>query len=107
MENAARKAGIDWKQNCIRHSYCSYAVATKGLDWTALQADHFTPLLIPPTSSRNDSGMPDTAKKPAAKKTPAARKPGAKTTAPTATASEATQAMLAPVVPPYKKAANL
>jgi hypothetical protein len=45
MENAARKAGIDWKQNCICHSFCSYTVATQGLDWTALQADHSTKML--------------------------------------------------------------
>jgi integrase len=43
---ASHVAGIvQWKQNCIRHSFCSYAVATKGLDWTALQADHSTKML--------------------------------------------------------------
>jgi integrase len=36
---------VPWKQNCIRHSFCSYAVAIKGLDWTALQADHSTKML--------------------------------------------------------------
>jgi integrase len=45
LENAATAAGIEWKQNCLRHSFCSYAVATKGLDWTALQADHSTKML--------------------------------------------------------------
>jgi integrase len=43
---ASQAAGIvPWKQNCVRHSFCSYAVATKGLDWTALQADHSTKML--------------------------------------------------------------
>jgi integrase len=43
---ASHTAGIiSWKQNCIRHSFCSYAVAVKGLDWTALQADHSTKML--------------------------------------------------------------
>jgi integrase len=45
MTNAALVAGIKWKQNCLRHSFCSYAVALKGLDWTALQADHSTRML--------------------------------------------------------------
>jgi hypothetical protein len=45
MGNAAAKAGIVWKQNCIRHSFCSYAVAVKGLDWTAIRADHSTRML--------------------------------------------------------------
>jgi integrase len=45
MTNAALVAGIKWKQNCLRHSFCSYAVAVKGLDWTALQADHSTRML--------------------------------------------------------------
>jgi integrase len=45
LENAAAAAGIEWKQNCLRHSFCSYAVATKGLDWTALQADHSAKML--------------------------------------------------------------
>lgn len=40
MHNAATKANIVWKQNCLRHSFCSYAVAVKGLEWTADQADH-------------------------------------------------------------------
>jgi hypothetical protein len=30
-ETAAAGAKIDWKQNCLRHSFCSYAVALKGL----------------------------------------------------------------------------
>jgi integrase len=38
---ASHAAGIvPWKQNCIRHSFCSYGVAAKGLEWTAIQADH-------------------------------------------------------------------
>jgi Transmembrane secretion effector len=64
----------------------------------------FTPLLILPTSSRNDSGIPDTAKKPATKKTPAARKPAGKAPTPIATASAVTKAMLAKVERAYKKA---
>jgi integrase len=41
--NARLTAGIDpWKQNCIRHSFCSYAVA---VNWTATQADHDTKIL--------------------------------------------------------------
>jgi integrase len=44
-QNAARAAGIVWKHNCLRHSFCSYAVAVKGLDWTAIQADHDTKIL--------------------------------------------------------------
>jgi hypothetical protein len=56
------------------------------------------------TSSRNDSGMPDTAKKPAVKKTPAARKPAAKAPTPTGTASVVTKAMLAKIGRAYKKA---
>ena len=63
----------------------------------------FTPLLIPPTSSRNDSGMPNTAKKPAEKKTPAVRETAAKAPAPTATASAVTRAMLAKVGRAYKE----
>lgn len=45
MTNAALAAGIKWKQNCLRHSFCSYAVAVKGLDWTAMEADHSTKML--------------------------------------------------------------
>jgi integrase len=40
MEDAAKKAGITWKQNVLRHSFCSYGVALRGLEWTADQADH-------------------------------------------------------------------
>jgi integrase len=41
MNEAADKANIiPWPQNVLRHSFCSYAVALKGLTWTALQADH-------------------------------------------------------------------
>jgi hypothetical protein len=39
-ETAAAGAKMDWKQNCLRHSFCSYAVAQKGLEWTSNQADH-------------------------------------------------------------------
>jgi len=39
--NAAKAAGIvPWPQNGLRHSFCSYAVALKGFDWTSTQADH-------------------------------------------------------------------
>jgi integrase len=41
FESAAKKAGIlPWPQNALRHSFCSYAVASRGFDWTAAQADH-------------------------------------------------------------------
>ena len=41
MNEAADKANIiPWPQNVLRHSFCSYAVALKGLTWTSLQADH-------------------------------------------------------------------
>jgi integrase len=40
MEETTEKAGLMWKQNVIRHSFCSHAVALKGLSWTATQADH-------------------------------------------------------------------
>jgi integrase len=29
---ATRASDITWKQNCLRHSFCSYGVAAKGLD---------------------------------------------------------------------------
>jgi integrase len=35
METAVARAKIEWKQNCLRHSFCSYAVALKGLEWTS------------------------------------------------------------------------
>jgi integrase len=39
--NAAKAAEIvPWPQNGLRHSFCSYAVALKGFDWTSTQADH-------------------------------------------------------------------
>jgi hypothetical protein len=38
--DAAKKAGITRKQNVLRHSFCSYGVALRGLEWTADQADH-------------------------------------------------------------------
>ena len=40
-EHAAREAGIiPWPQNAFRHSFCSYAVKARGLEWTVDQADH-------------------------------------------------------------------
>jgi integrase len=40
-EKACEKANIEkWPQNVLRHSFCSFAVAAKGLVWTAIQADH-------------------------------------------------------------------
>jgi hypothetical protein len=45
METAAARAKIVWKQNCLRHSFCSYAVALKGLEWTSDQADHSIAIL--------------------------------------------------------------
>ena len=40
MENAVEKARIEWPHNCLRHSFCSHAVALHGFTWTSLQADH-------------------------------------------------------------------
>jgi integrase len=45
METAVAGAKIQWKQNCLRHSFCSYAVALKGLEWTSDQADHSIAIL--------------------------------------------------------------
>lgn len=45
MEKAVAGAKIEWKQNCLRHSFCSYAVALKGLEWTSDQADHSIAIL--------------------------------------------------------------
>jgi hypothetical protein len=46
LSAAARAAGIvPWRQNCLRHSFCSYSVALKGFDWTATQADHSVKML--------------------------------------------------------------
>jgi integrase len=46
FENAAKAAGIvPWPQNGLRHSFCSYAVALKGFEWTAAQADHSVAML--------------------------------------------------------------
>ena len=40
MTEAAKIAAISpWPQNVLRHSFCSYAVALRGLTWTAGQAD--------------------------------------------------------------------
>lgn len=63
-----------------------------------------TPVRASLTNNRNDSRMPDTAKKPAATKTSAARKPATKAPAPTTTASTVTKAMLAKVGRAFKKA---
>ena len=41
FEKAAKDSNLlPWRQNCLRHSFCSYAVAKKGFEWTAAQADH-------------------------------------------------------------------
>jgi integrase len=46
FENAAKAAGIvPWPQNGLRHSFCSYAVALKGFEWTSMQADHSMQML--------------------------------------------------------------
>jgi hypothetical protein len=31
---------LPWRQNCLRHSFCSHAVASNGFEWTSAQADH-------------------------------------------------------------------
>lgn len=46
FEAAAKNAEIiPWRQNALRHSFCSYAVASKGFEWTAAQADHSVRML--------------------------------------------------------------
>jgi integrase len=46
LQNTAKAAGIvPWPQNGLRHSFCSYAVALKGFEWTATQADHSVAML--------------------------------------------------------------
>jgi hypothetical protein len=45
MANAVEKAGIEWPHNCLRHSFCSHAVALHGFTWTSLQADHSESML--------------------------------------------------------------
>jgi integrase len=46
FEAAAKNAEImPWRQNALRHSFCSYAVASKGFEWTAEQADHSVRML--------------------------------------------------------------
>ena len=37
--------GIKWPSNVLRHSFCSYAVAVRGIAWTAEQADHSEAML--------------------------------------------------------------
>jgi integrase len=36
---------MKWPQNVLRHSFCSYSVAIKGLAWTAEQANHSETIL--------------------------------------------------------------
>ena len=46
LTRAAKIAGIvPWPQNGLRHSFCSYAVALRGSEWTAAQADHSVQML--------------------------------------------------------------
>jgi integrase len=46
MQRAKKAAGIiHWPQNALRHSFCSYAVALRGFEWTADQADHSVKML--------------------------------------------------------------
>jgi integrase len=46
LERAAKAAGIvPWPQNVLRHSFCSYAVALRGFEWTSAQADHSVAML--------------------------------------------------------------
>jgi len=46
FERAAKIAGISpWPQNGLRHSFCSYAVALKGFEWTSMQGDHSVQML--------------------------------------------------------------
>jgi integrase len=41
FEKAVKDSNLlPWRQNCLRHSFCSYAVASNGFEWTAAQADH-------------------------------------------------------------------
>ena len=40
QESAEEAAGITWKQNCFRHSFCSYGTAERGATWASEQADH-------------------------------------------------------------------
>lgn len=124
-ERSVKKAALwPWSENRLRDSFVSYRYeATGSAETTAKEAGHSVnvmfdryqkivtreaaakywaispsppPLRISPTSSRNDSGMPNTAKK-----TPAA---AAKAPAPAATASAVTKAMLAKVGRAYNKA---
>ena len=36
---------VPWPQNVLRHSFCSYAVALRGFEWTSAQADHSVAML--------------------------------------------------------------
>lgn len=46
MNEAGEMANLlPWSQNVIRHSFCSHAVALKGLTWTSVQADHSEKML--------------------------------------------------------------
>jgi integrase len=41
FEKAAKDSNlVPWRQNALRHSFCSYSVASNGFEWTAAQADH-------------------------------------------------------------------
>jgi hypothetical protein len=53
MENAVEKAGIEWPHNCLRHSFCSHAVALHGFTWTSLQAEHSERMLEISSESRH------------------------------------------------------
>ena len=39
-EEACEVCKVDWRQNALRHSFVSYAVAERGVEWTERQADH-------------------------------------------------------------------
>ena len=46
FENATQNSdNRPWHQNALRHSFCSYAVASKGFEWSAVQADHSVEIL--------------------------------------------------------------
>jgi len=40
MKRVRRAAGVPWPPNCLRHSFCSYAVPTFGPGWAANAAGH-------------------------------------------------------------------
>ena len=46
LTRASKAAAISpWPQNGLRHSFCCYAVALRGFEWTAAQADHSVQML--------------------------------------------------------------